>query len=56
MQTVGNPEASAQIDQARVGLMSALNQAAADAGKATRKATLADMIKSKIKAPAEAEN
>lgn len=56
VQTVGNPEASAQIDQARVGLMSALNQAAENAGKATRKATLADMIKSKIKAPAEAEN
>jgi hypothetical protein len=36
VQTVGDTETLARIDEARVGLMSALNQAAADAGQASR--------------------
>ena len=50
VQTVGDPETLARIDEARVGLMSALNQAAADAGQASRKVTLADMIRPKPRA------
>jgi Large polyvalent protein associated domain 38 len=56
VETVGNPEALAMVDEARIGLMGALNQAVADVNKKPGKVTLADMIRPKAKAVEQAAN